>query len=80
MLRRMLDRAEAAEQAARAVRTEYETRVRALRAVCEQMRREGHDDETIARAMHAERRKLAAQFKALTPKPVRPRVEAHVTG
>ena len=38
------------------------------------MRSDGASSETIARAVHAERRGLTAAFKALTPEPWRVRI------
>jgi len=40
------------------------------------MRGDGVSSEAIARAVHAERRRLAATFKELTPEPLRSRIYA----
>lgn len=56
------------------VRAAYERDVRELAAKTEQMRQDGADAETIARALHAERCALAAKYKALTPEPARTHV------
>jgi hypothetical protein len=56
------------------VRAEYERQVRALASVARRMRQEQADAETIARAIHAERRALAARYKELTPEPIRARI------
>ena len=59
-----------------AIRAEYEASVLALRELFDRMQREGHDEEAIARALHAERRAIAARFKSLTPEPFRSQVDA----
>ncbi|MGF3023760.1 cell wall-binding protein [Methylobacterium aquaticum] len=56
------------------LRTCYEMAVRDLRDGVAEMRRDGLPAETIARAVHAERRRLAVHFKALTPEPYRTRI------
>ena len=56
------------------VRAEYERKVRALATRADAMHRDGADAETIARALHAERRALAARYKDLTPEPQRTQV------
>lgn len=56
------------------IRALYETAVRDLRARAVEMRRDGVPAEAIARELHAERRRLAATFKALTPEPYRTRI------
>jgi len=56
------------------MRSTYEASVAALRAQVDAMRREGASSEAIARAMHAERRRLAAVFKERTPEPRRSRI------
>lgn len=53
------------------LRTDYEIAVEAIRDRTEAMKREGMPTEEIARAAHAERRRLAALFKARTPEPMR---------
>ncbi len=58
------------------LRARYETEVRALAARAEALRKSGSGSETIARMLHAERRAIAARFKALTPEPLRSRIEA----
>lgn len=50
--------------------------MRALSGLAAAMRRDGAPAETIARALHAERRRLAGQFKELTPEPLRTRLHA----
>jgi hypothetical protein len=40
------------------------------------MRGDGASSETIARTVHAERRRLTAAFKELTPEPWRSRIHA----
>ncbi|TGD98061.1 cell wall-binding protein [Methylobacterium nonmethylotrophicum] len=56
------------------LRARYENAVRALAERAAGMRRAGLPAEAIARAVHAERRRLSAHFKALTPEPVRTRI------
>jgi hypothetical protein len=56
------------------LRYRYEVAVVALRAQVAAMRGVGASPETIARAVHAERRRLTAAFKALTPEPWRSRI------
>jgi predicted TIM-barrel fold metal-dependent hydrolase len=56
------------------IRARYETAVRDLRERVAELRRDGVPAETIAREVHAERRRLAAHFKALTPEPYRTRI------
>ncbi len=56
------------------LRSRYEQAVRDLRERAAEMRREGASAETIARAIHAERRRLASLFKELTPEPYRTRI------
>jgi hypothetical protein len=56
------------------LRSHYEAAVLALRAQVAAMRSDGASSETIARAVHAERRRLTAAFKGLTPEPVRSRI------
>ena len=56
------------------LRSQYERSVLALRSRCATMRLEGLSAEVIARALHAERRRLAAEFKARTPEPLRSRI------
>jgi hypothetical protein len=50
--------------------------VLALRARVTAMRGDGASSETIARAVHAERRRLTAVFKELTLEPWRSRIHA----
>jgi hypothetical protein len=56
------------------LRLEYEACVMALRGRADAMRRNGLPPEVIARAMHADRRRLAQTFKERTPEPLRTRV------
>jgi len=56
------------------LRLRYETAVRDLRERVAALRRDGVPAEAIAREVHAERRRLAAHFKALTPEPYRTRI------
>ena len=49
------------------LRQQYVDRVNALRQKADAMRANGSGEEAVARAMHAERRELGEQFKALTP-------------
>lgn len=58
------------------LRSRYERAVLGLRAHVAVMRRDGASPEAIARAVHAERRRLTAAFKALTPEPWRARIHA----
>jgi hypothetical protein len=58
------------------VRLRYEQAVRDLRKGAAEMRRCGASAESIARAMHAERTRLATLFKARTPEPYRTRIYA----
>ena len=53
------------------LRQEYEAAVRSIQTRVESMCRDALSIEEIARAAHAERRKLAAVFKARTPEPMR---------
>jgi hypothetical protein len=53
------------------LRAQYEASVRALRPLAEVMRSQGVPPEAIARALHAERRRLAGVFKDRTPEPMR---------
>jgi hypothetical protein len=55
----------------RHLRSRYEVAVLALRARVAAMRGDGASAETIARAVRAERRRLTATFKELTPEPWR---------
>ncbi|MXP65530.1 cell wall-binding protein [Roseomonas sp. M0104] len=57
------------------LRSRYEQAVRDLHARADKMRRAGASTEAIARALHAERRRLAARFKELTPEPYRTRID-----
>lgn len=56
------------------LRARYEEAVRGLDTCVAGMRRDGASDETIACALHAERRRLAALFKERTPEPYRTRL------
>jgi hypothetical protein len=56
------------------LRAAYERDVRELAITAERMRQNRADAETIARALHAARRALAAKYKKLTPEPMRTRV------
>lgn len=56
------------------LRLRYEQAVFGLRASVAVLRSEGASPEVIARAVHAERRRLAATFKELTPEPLRSRI------
>ncbi|HEY8950430.1 MAG TPA: hypothetical protein VIM56_16210 [Rhizomicrobium sp.] len=58
------------------MRAEYEAQVRALASLVDHMRKNGAGAETIARAVHAERRALSTHFKSLTPEPTRARIHA----
>jgi len=60
----------------RCLRSRYEAAVLALRVQVAAMRNKGAPPETIARAIHAERRRLTAAFKELTPEPWRSRIHA----
>ncbi|HWL79752.1 MAG TPA: hypothetical protein VNR89_02250 [Roseomonas sp.] len=53
------------------LRARYEQAVRDLQERAAEMRRGGASSETIARAIHAERRRLATHFRSLTPEPFR---------
>lgn len=53
------------------LRARYEAAVSGVRARVIAMRQAGAPAEEIARAVHAERRSLAAQFKKQTPEPLR---------
>jgi hypothetical protein len=53
------------------LRDRYERAVRALAVKAKRMTRAGADVETVARAVHANRRALAENYKALTPEPLR---------
>jgi hypothetical protein len=55
-------------------RREYERLVAELTARAAAMRSAGEGAESIARTLHAERRALAAQYKELTPEPLRTRL------
>jgi hypothetical protein len=56
------------------LRNRYETAVLGLRAPVAAMRGAGMSSEMIARVVHAERRRLTAAFKELTPEPWRSRI------
>jgi hypothetical protein len=56
------------------LRSRYEQAVRDLHERVAEMRRDGERAEIIARAVHAERRRLAVLFKDLTPEPYRTRI------
>jgi hypothetical protein len=56
------------------LRLQYEQAVFGLRTRVAAMRSEGAPSEDIARAVHAERRRLAATFKELTLEPLRSRL------
>ncbi|MCF4129477.1 cell wall-binding protein [Methylobacterium sp. SyP6R] len=56
------------------LRARYEAAVADLRERVAALRRDGLPAEAIARAVHAERLRLAAHFKALTPEPYRTRI------
>jgi hypothetical protein len=56
------------------LRREYEARVMALRSRADAMHQGGLPLEAIARAMHAERRRLCEAFKELTPEPQRTQI------
>jgi hypothetical protein len=56
------------------LRSRYEAAVLALRAQVAAMRGVGVSSETIARAIHAERRRLTIAFKEVTPEPWRSRI------
>lgn len=56
------------------LRSRYEGAVLGLRARVVAMRDESRSSEMIARAVHAERTRLAAVFKELTPEPLRSRI------
>jgi hypothetical protein len=56
------------------LRSRYEAAVVALCGQVAAMRGDGASPETIARAVHVERRRLTAAFKALTPEPWRSRI------
>ena len=56
------------------LRSRYEAAVLALRTQVAAMRGDDASSETIARAVHAERRRLTAASKELTPEPWRSRI------
>ena len=56
------------------LRSRYEMAVLELRARVVALRDEGRSPERIARAVHAERRRLTAAFKELTPEPLHSRI------
>jgi hypothetical protein len=56
------------------LRSRYEQAVRDLRELGAEMQRGDTPGETIARVMHAERRRLASLFKEQTPEPYRARI------
>jgi hypothetical protein len=62
--------------AASDLRSRYEVAVLELRVRVAALRAEGRSSEMIARAVHAERRHLAAAFKGLTPEPLRSRIRS----
>lgn len=49
-----------------ALRLEYEGKVAALKNLIPAMRQQGFDDEAIARKLHADRRALGEEYKAMT--------------
>ncbi len=58
------------------LRSRYEAAVLGLLAWVAALREEGRSSEMIARAVHSERRHLAATFKVLTPEPLRSRIRS----
>ncbi|MFT3801710.1 MAG: hypothetical protein QM766_10865 [Burkholderiaceae bacterium] len=56
------------------LRSHYEQAVRDLRRRAAHMQSEGAPAETIARAVHAERRRLVSLFREQTPEPYRTRI------
>ncbi|TCR65522.1 cell wall-binding protein [Bosea sp. BK604] len=56
------------------LRERYERAVLALRDRAAEMHRSGASAETVARALHEERRRLAGIFKEMTPEPLRSRI------
>lgn len=58
------------------LRSRYEAAVLGLCARVVALLGEGRPPEMIARAVHAERRQLAAAFKELTPEPLRSRIRS----
>jgi hypothetical protein len=58
------------------LRSRYEAAVLGLRARVAALRDEGRSSERIARAIHAERGRLAAIFKELTPELLRSRISS----
>ncbi|AWN55211.1 cell wall-binding protein [Methylobacterium sp. 17Sr1-1] len=61
------------------LRDRYEAAVRGLAEHVAALRRDGLPPEAIARAAHAERRRLAIHYKDLTPEPYRSRIAARTT-
>ena len=62
------------------LRSRYEAAVLGLRPWVATLRDEGRSSEMIARAVHAERTRLAATFKELTPEPLRSRIRSRTRG
>ncbi len=58
------------------LRSRYEVAVLGLRAWVVALQDEARSSEMIARAVHAERRRLTAAFKELTPEPLRSRIRS----
>ena len=58
------------------LRSRYEAAVLGLCAWVAALREEGRSSEMVARAVHAERRRLTATFKELTPEPLRSRIRS----
>ena len=56
------------------LRSRYEQAVRGLRGRANEMQSNGAGAEAIARAMHAERIRLASSFRQQTPEPYRTRL------
>lgn len=54
-------------KSANALRSQYVSRVSGLTGRAAEMRKAGASSESIARALHAERRALGVEFKNLTP-------------
>lgn len=49
------------------LRKEYEAKVAGLAALAAELKREGADEEKIARTLHAKRRELGARYKHAAP-------------
>jgi hypothetical protein len=62
-----LGKAAKASRAVNSLRSEYVSKVNGLSGKADKMRKAGKSSESIAKALHAERRSLGVKYKDLTP-------------